>query len=117
MQWVTLSIGDAIGLVEQALQEAFMTALFQGLREGTPGRGVTLLPVKQAGLALPDPTKKVPGNLCHHRRPRRSAQGPGGVPYGGQFCLPPRVKYRGAEEKRPSGRGGPLGDPEYFERN
>ena len=37
-----------------------MPALFQGLGEGTPGRGVTHLPVKQAGLALSDPTKTAP---------------------------------------------------------
>ena len=34
-----------------------MPALFQGLGEGTPGRRVTRLPVKQAGLDRPDPTK------------------------------------------------------------
>ena len=39
-----------------------MPALFQGLGEGKPGRGVTHLPVKQAGLALPDPTKTAPEN-------------------------------------------------------
>ena len=48
---------DAFGPVEQALRYAFILALFQGLVEGTPVRGVTRLHVKQAGLALPDPTK------------------------------------------------------------
>ena len=39
------------------MQETFLPALFQGLGEGAPARGVTRLPVKQAGLALLDPTK------------------------------------------------------------
>ena len=34
-----------------------MPALFQGVGEVTPEREVTHLSVKQAGLALPDPTK------------------------------------------------------------
>ena len=34
---VTPNIGDAFGPVEQALQDAFIPALFQGLGEGTPG--------------------------------------------------------------------------------
>ena len=50
-------IGDAFVLVEDALQETFLPALFQGLVEGTPGREVTRLPVKQALLALPYLTK------------------------------------------------------------
>ena len=66
MQRVTPNIGDAFGPVEQALQDAFIKAIFQGLGEGTPGRGVTRLPVKQAILALPDPTKMAPENC---RRP------------------------------------------------
>ena len=55
MQWVIPVIGDAFGPVEQALQETFIPALFQGLGEVTPGRGVTCLPVKQVGLALSYP--------------------------------------------------------------
>ena len=57
VQRVTLDIRDAFGPVEQALRDAFIPALLQGLGEGTPGRGVTRLPVKQAGLALPYPKK------------------------------------------------------------
>ena len=41
--------------MEESLQETFLPALFQGLVEGAPGRGVTRLPVKQAGLSLPYP--------------------------------------------------------------
>ena len=62
MQQVTPDIRDAFVPVEQALREAFIPDLFRGLREGTSGRGVTCLPVKQAGLAQPDPTKMVPEN-------------------------------------------------------
>ena len=47
MQQVTPNIGDAFGPVEQALRVALIPALFQGLVEGTPGRGVTQLHVKQ----------------------------------------------------------------------
>ena len=62
MHRVTPIIRDAFGPAEQALQESFIPALIQGLGEGTPGRGATYLPVKQVGLALPDPTNKSPEN-------------------------------------------------------
>ena len=39
-----------------------MPALFQGLREGVPEQRVTRLTVKQAGLALPDPSQTAPEN-------------------------------------------------------
>ena len=54
VQRVTPGVGDSFGPVEKALKETFVPALFEGLREGMPKRGVTRLPVKQAGLALPD---------------------------------------------------------------
>ena len=60
MQRVNPGVGDAFGPVEAALKETFMPALFQGLWEGVPERGVTRLPVKQAGLALPDPSQTDP---------------------------------------------------------
>ena len=62
MQRVTLGIGDAFGPVEKALQETFVPALFEVLGEGAPERGVTHLPEKKAGLALPDPTQMAPEN-------------------------------------------------------
>ena len=37
MQPFTPCISDAFGPVEEALQENFLLALFQGLREGAPG--------------------------------------------------------------------------------
>ena len=62
MQWVTPGIGNAFGPVEKALRENFVLALFEGMGEGTPERGVTRLPAKQAGLDLPDPTQTAPEN-------------------------------------------------------
>ena len=62
MQWVTPGIGNEFGLVEKALRENFLLAFFEGLEEGAPERGVTRLPVKQAELALPDPTLTAPQN-------------------------------------------------------
>ena len=62
MQRVTTGISDAFGLVEKALWETFVPALFEGLGEGTPERAFTRLPLKQAGLALPEPTQTSPEN-------------------------------------------------------
>ena len=62
MHQVTPGIGDAFDPMKQALRETFKPVLFQGLGEGTPVRGVTCLYVKQAGLALTDPTKTAPEN-------------------------------------------------------
>ena len=39
-----------------------MPALFEGLREGVPERWVTRLTVKQARLALPNPSHTAPEN-------------------------------------------------------
>ena len=49
MQRVNPNVGYAFGPVEQALKEAIIPTLLQGLGEVTPGRGVACL---QAGLAL-----------------------------------------------------------------
>ena len=62
VQWVTPGIGDAFRPVETALKETFVTALFEGLGNGVPEQGVTRLPVKQAGLALPEPSQTAPEN-------------------------------------------------------
>ena len=62
MQRVTPGVRDAFGPVEYALKEIFVPELFQGLWEGVPERGTTRLPVKQAVLALPDPSQTVPEN-------------------------------------------------------
>ena len=60
LQRVTPSIVDAFVPEEKALQDTFLPAIFEGLREVAPERGVTCLPVKQAGLALPYPTLTTP---------------------------------------------------------
>ena len=62
VQQVTPSIGNTFGPVEKALRETFVPALFEGMGEGAPEQGVTHLSVKQAGLALPDPTLTAPEN-------------------------------------------------------
>ena len=48
--------------MEEALRETFLPDLFQGLGEGTPGIRVTNLPVKHAGMDLPDPRETAPEN-------------------------------------------------------
>ena len=63
VQRVTLGIGDVFGTVEEEIAKAFLLALFEGVGEGAPGRAITRLPVKQAGMALPDPTRTAPENL------------------------------------------------------
>ena len=60
VQRVTPGIGDAFGPAEKALRETFMPALFEGLGERASERGVTHLPVKQAGLDIPDPNQTAP---------------------------------------------------------
>ena len=62
MQSFTPDIEDALGPLEQTLRESFIPSLFHDLKEGTPGRGVTRIPVKQAVLTLPEPTKTDPKN-------------------------------------------------------
>ena len=63
MQWVTPNIGDNCVPVKQAMREAFIPDLFHDLREGTPGRGFTRLPMKQVDLELPDLTNTEPGGV------------------------------------------------------
>ena len=44
------------------MRETFVPELFKGLGDGVPERGVTCLPVKQAGLAISDPSQMAPEN-------------------------------------------------------
>ena len=44
------------------MKETFVPALFEGPGGGVPERGVTRLPVKRAGSALPDPSQTAPEN-------------------------------------------------------
>ena len=62
MQRVTPGIGDDFGPVEEYIAKAFLPALFEGVGDGAPGREITRFPVKQAGMALPDPTLTAPEN-------------------------------------------------------
>ena len=62
VQRVTPGVGESFGPVEEALKETFLPELFEGLREGVQERGVTRLHVKQAVLALPDPSQTAPEN-------------------------------------------------------
>ena len=62
MQRVTPGVGAAFGLAEKVLQEVFLLALLRDLTEGLPTRVNTRLPVKQAGLAIPDPVQTSPEN-------------------------------------------------------
>ena len=54
--YVTPGIGNAFVPVEKVLRETFVPDCFEGLGEGALERRVNRLPVKQAGLALPEPT-------------------------------------------------------------
>ena len=62
IQRVTPGIGDAFRPLETALKETFMPALFEGVRNSVPERGVTRLTVKQVGLSLPNPSHTAPEN-------------------------------------------------------
>ena len=62
VQRVTPGVRDAFGPVEEAVKEIFVTELYEVLREGVPERGITHLPVKQVGMALPDLTQTAPEN-------------------------------------------------------
>ena len=63
VQRVTPGVGEAFGPIGEALREIFVPALLEGLRERVPESENTRLPVKQAGLALPDPIQTAPENL------------------------------------------------------
>ena len=62
LQRVAPGLGEAFSPVEEALPEIFVPALFKSLREGVPEHKNTRLPVKQVGLALPDPVQTAPDN-------------------------------------------------------
>ena len=48
---------------------------------------------------------------CHHRTPRRSTKGSGGVTDGRPLGLPPRGLDNGSAADHTAGGGGPGGDP------
>ena len=56
MQCVTRDIGMTFQEVEDELRDTVLPDLFQGATSQIPGREITGIPVKQAGIVLPDPT-------------------------------------------------------------
>ena len=63
VQRVTPGVGNSFGTVETALKDAFVSAaLFEGMYEGVPERGVTHLPVKQTVFSLPNLSQRAPEN-------------------------------------------------------
>ena len=62
MQRVTPDIGTAFQPVEDELRKAFLLELFKGDTTQIPRRAFTSLPVKQSGIALPDPTQTAGAN-------------------------------------------------------
>ena len=46
--------------LKKELRETFLLVIFQCLGEEAPGREVTCLPMKQAGLYIPEPKKTAP---------------------------------------------------------
>ena len=63
VQCATPDIGMAFQVVEDALRNTFLPALFQGAMSQIPGRAITGMPVKLAGISLPDPTRTA-GEKC-----------------------------------------------------
>ena len=59
---MTPGVGNSFGPVEKVLKDIFVPALFEGLREDMLARGFARLTVKQAGLALPNPSQTAPEN-------------------------------------------------------
>ena len=57
VQCVTPDIGMAFQVVEYAMRDIFLPALFQGATAQIPGRAITGLSVRQAEIALPDPAQ------------------------------------------------------------
>ena len=104
VQRVTPGVRDSFGPVEEALKETFVPALFEGLRDGVPERGVTSLHVKQTGLALPDPYQTASDNWT-----ASCVMGPGGVPDVGPLGLPPGGSDGSEETRTDSGGGGSEG--------
>ena len=62
VQCVTLDTGIAFQMIEDVLQYIFLPDLFQGETSQIPGRAINSLLVKQAGIALSNPTRNVRAN-------------------------------------------------------
>ena len=62
VQRATKGLGEDFQPVEKALWEGFLPDLFHGATEHMPDWTITGLPVKHAGLAIPDPAHMAKGN-------------------------------------------------------
>ena len=60
VQRINPGIGDAFCPVEEEIKTTLLPELFKGVGYRAPGRSITRLPLKQAGLALPEPTRTAP---------------------------------------------------------
>ena len=60
VQQVTPGIGEEFGPVEEEIAKAFLPEFFEGVRDDAPGREITHLPVKQAGMPPPRSDADVP---------------------------------------------------------
>ena len=63
MQRVTPDIGMDLQVVADALRDIFLPVIFKGTTAQIPRRAITGLPVKQAGIALHNPTRTA-GENC-----------------------------------------------------
>ena len=62
MQCLTQDIGTAFHSVEDMLRSTFLSDLIKGSTPQIPGKVVTVVPVNQAGVALPDSTQNNESN-------------------------------------------------------
>ena len=62
MQRFTPGIVDTFGPVEEEIATTFLLEVLKDVGDGALGREITSPPAKQAGLALPDPTRAAPDN-------------------------------------------------------
>ena len=62
MQRVTPGIGMVFQPVEDEMQDTLLPDLFQGDTHQVPERAITGIAVKQAGIALPEPTQTALNN-------------------------------------------------------
>ena len=62
VQRITSYIGMKFQVVDDALWGTFLLSLFQGATSQIPGREITGMTVKQARIALPDPTRTAGAN-------------------------------------------------------
>ena len=62
MQRITPVIGPAFQTMKDELRKVFLPALFKGSMSQIPGRAVTGIPVKQDGIAIPNPNHTAGAN-------------------------------------------------------